>query len=440
MYHIETYGCQMNENDSEKVAGVLENKGYQPVNEIEEADIIILNTCCVRENAELKVFGKLGQLKQLKRENPELLVGICGCMMQEDHVVEEIKEKYDHVDLVFGTHNLHHFSELLEEAKQENSPLVEVWDESKELISDMPVQRVEDHKAKVTIIYGCDNYCTYCIVPYVRGQERSRPVESIDQEIKELVNDGVKEVMLLGQNVNSYGQDLEREIDFADLLVRVSQIESLQRIRYMTPHPRDFNDKLIDTISNLDKVCEQFHLPVQAGSNKILREMNRGYTREEYIKLVNKIRAKNPNAAISTDTIVGFPGETEEDFQKTIELYKEIEFDMAYMFNYSKRSGTPAAEKKNQIPEATKKERLQYLMDLQSEISAQNNKELIGETVEVLVDGPSKKDPNKLSGRSRTYKIVIFEGNENLTGEIVNVMIKEAQSWTLFGELVEKSE
>ena len=439
-YFIRTYGCQMNENDSEKIAGVLENKGYQAVDELEEADIIILNTCCVRENAELKVFGKLGQLKQLKRENPELLVGICGCMMQEDHVVEEIKEKYAHVDLVFGTHNIHHFSELLEEAKQENSPLVEVWDESKELISDMPVQRTEDHKAKVTIIYGCDNYCTYCIVPYVRGQERSRPAASIVQDIEELAADGVKEVMLLGQNVNSYGQDLDREIDFADLLVQINEIEDLDRIRYMTPHPRDFNDKLINTISDLDKVCEQFHLPVQAGSNKILKEMNRGYTREEYIELVNKIRDKNPNAAISTDTIVGFPGETEEDFQKTIELYKELRFDMAYMFNYSQRSGTPAAEKENQIPEEVKKERLQYLMDLQSEIGAEKNKELIGETVEVLVDGPSKKDPNKLAGRSRTHKIVIFEGDENLTGEIVNVMIKKAQSWTLFGELVEKYE
>ncbi|MFO7819345.1 MAG: tRNA (N6-isopentenyl adenosine(37)-C2)-methylthiotransferase MiaB [Halanaerobacter sp.] len=436
-YYIRTYGCQMNENDSEKIAGVLEDKDYQGVDEIEEADIIILNTCCVRENAELKVFGKLGQLKQLKRENPELLIGVCGCMMQEDHVVEEIKEKYDHVDLVFGTHNLHEFSRLLDEAKQDNSPLVEVWDESKELISDMPVERTEEYKAKVTIIYGCDNYCSYCIVPYVRGQERSRPAENIVEEIKELAADGVKEVMLLGQNVNSYGQDLKMEIDFADLLDRVNEIEGLKRIRYMTPHPRDFTDKLITTISNLDKVCEQFHLPVQAGSNKVLKEMNRGYTREEYIKLVNKIRAKNPQAAISTDTIVGFPGETEEDFQKTIELYKEIEFDMAYMFNYSKRSGTPAAKKEDQVPEEIKKERLQYLMDLQSEISAQKNKELVGETVEVLVDGPSKKDKTKLAGRSPGHKIVIFAGDKNLTGEIVDVMIKKAQSWTLFGELVE---
>ena len=436
-YYIRTYGCQMNENDSEKIAGVLEDKGYEATDEIEEADLIILNTCCVRENAELKVFGKLGQLKQLKRENPELLIGICGCMMQEDHVVAEIKEKYDHVDLVFGTHNLHKFSELLEEAKRDNSPLIKVWDESKELISDMPVERTEEHKAKVTIIYGCDNYCTYCIVPYVRGQERSRPVESVIAEIEKLVADGVKEVMLLGQNVNSYGQDLKADIDFADLLAEVNKIDDLARIRYMTPHPRDFNDKLIDTISNLNKVCEQFHLPVQAGSNKILAEMNRGYTREEYIALVDKIRAKNPQAAISTDTIVGFPGETEEDFQKTIELYQEVEFDMAYMFNYSKRSGTPAAKKEDQVPEEIKKERLDYLMDLQSEISAKRNKELIGETVEVLVDGPSKKDKSKLAGRSRTHKIVIFKGDKNLTGEIVNVMINKAQSWTLFGELFE---
>ena len=436
-YFIRTYGCQMNENDSEKLAGVLKNEGYQATEDIEDADIIILNTCCVRENAELKVFGKLGQLKQFKRENPELIIGICGCMMQEDHVVEEIKDKYDHVDLVFGTHNIHHFPKLLQEAKQDNSPLVEVWDDSKELISEMPVQRTEEYKAKVTIIYGCDNYCTYCIVPYVRGQERSRPAEDIIESIKELVADGVKEVMLLGQNVNSYGQDLDHNIDFADLLVEINNLKGLKRIRYMTPHPRDFTDKLIDTISNLDKVCEQFHLPVQAGSNKVLKEMNRGYTREEYIELVKKIRAKNPNAAVSTDTIVGFPGESEEDFQKTIELYQELEFDMAYMFNYSKRSGTPAAEKENQVSEEIKKERLQYLMDLQSEISAQKNQELVGEIVEVLVDGPSKKDPDKLSGRSRTNKIVIFESDKNLTGQIVNVMINKAHSWTLFGELVD---
>jgi tRNA-2-methylthio-N6-dimethylallyladenosine synthase len=435
-YFIRTYGCQMNENDSEKLAGVLEEEGYQPATELEDADIIILNTCCVRENAELKVFGKIGQLKQFKRENPELIIGICGCMMQEDHVVEEIKEKYSHVDLVFGTHNIHHFPQLLQEAKQDKNPLVEVWDDSKELISDMPVQRTDEHKAKVTIIYGCDNYCTYCIVPYVRGQERSRPAEDIIQSIRDLVADGVKEVMLLGQNVNSYGMDLNRDIDFADLLEEINQINDLERIRYMTPHPRDFTDKLIDAMSNLDKVCEQFHIPVQSGSNRILKEMNRGYTREDYIELINKIRAKNPNAAISTDTIIGFPGETEEDFQKTIELYNELQFDMAYTFKYSKRSGTPAAKRENQIPEELKKERLQYLMDLQSDISARKNKELVGETLEVLVDGTSKNNSDKLSGRTRTNKIVIFDGDENLTGQLVNVMIKKAHSWTLFGKLV----
>ncbi|MGM0368900.1 MAG: tRNA (N6-isopentenyl adenosine(37)-C2)-methylthiotransferase MiaB [Bacillota bacterium] len=435
-YFIRTYGCQMNENDSEKLAGVLEKEEYQAATELEDADIIILNTCCVRENAELKVFGKIGQLKQFKRENPELIIGVCGCMMQEDHIVEEIKEKYSHVDLVFGTHNIHHFPQLLQEAKQDKNPLVEVWDDSKELISDMPVQRTDEHKAKVTIIYGCDNYCTYCIVPYVRGQERSRPAEDIIKSVRDLVADGVKEVMLLGQNVNSYGMDLNRDIDFADLLAEINQFDNLERIRYMTPHPRDFTDKLIDTMSNLDKVCEQFHIPVQSGSNRILKEMNRGYTREDYIELINKIRAKNPNAAISTDTIIGFPGETEEDFQKTIELYNELQFDMAYTFKYSQRSGTPAAKRENQITEEIKKERLQYLMDLQSDISACKNKELVGQTLEVLVDGTSKNNPDKLSGRTRTNKIVIFEGDENLTGQLVNVMIKKAHSWTLFGKLV----
>ncbi len=436
-FKIKTYGCQMNEHDSEKIAGVLEEKGYQPTEELEQADVIILNTCCIREKAELKVFGKVGELKHLKRKNPDLIIGICGCMMQQEDVVAEIKEKYSHVDIVFGTHNIHQFEELLKEAQLKREPLVKVWDEGKELIPKMPVRREEDYRAYVTIIYGCDNFCTYCIVPHVRGRERSRPLADIVAEIKELATDGVKEVMLLGQNVNSYGQDFEQEVDFSQLLTEINQIEDLKRIRYMTSHPRDFNQKLIDTVSRLDKVCNQFHLPVQAGSNKILAEMNRGYTREEYIQLIEKIRAKNPNAAISTDVMVGFPGETEKDFADTLDLFKQVKFDMAYSFIYSQRSGTPAAEYKEQVAEEVKKERLQKLLDLQSEISREQNKSYLGQTVEVLIEGPSKKDKSKLSGRTRSNKIVICEGSDDLTGELINVKIKKVQSWTLFGEITD---
>ncbi|GAB6100745.1 tRNA (N6-isopentenyl adenosine(37)-C2)-methylthiotransferase MiaB [Halanaerocella petrolearia] len=435
-YFIRTYGCQMNEHDSEKLSGVLEDEGYQTADELKEADVIILNTCCVRENAELKVFGKLGEIKQLKKENPGLIVGICGCMMQQEEVVNKIKQRYNFVDMVFGTHNIHRFPKLLEDAKEEQKSLVEVWDKAREMIDRMPTDREEDHKAKVNIIYGCDNYCTYCIVPYVRGKERSRPQEDIVQEVETLVDDGVKEVMLLGQNVNSYGKDLEQDIEFADLLEEVNKIDGLPRIRFMTSHPRDFTDKLIETVTSLDKVCEHYHLPVQSGSNRLLKKMNRGYTKEEYLELVKELQERKPKAAITTDLIVGFPGETEEDFAKTMDIYKEVGFDRAFTFIYSKRTGTPAAEMEEQVPEEVKKERHQKLLELQSEIGLEKNKELKGEVVEVLIDGPSKKDPSKYSGRTRTDKIVIVESEQDLTGKLLNVKINKAQSWTLFGEVV----
>ncbi len=436
-YLTVTYGCQMNEHDSEKLAGVLEAEGYGPTEEIEEADVIILNTCCVREKAELKIFGKVGQLKRLKEENPNLIIGICGCMMQQEDVVAEIKAKYRHVDIVFGTHNIHSFPKLLQEAQEQNNPLIEVWDQSKELIPKMPVQRTDDHQALVTIIYGCNNFCTYCIVPYVRGREKSRPLTNILEEVRGLVADGVKEVTLLGQNVNSYGQDLAEELDFADLLAELSKIDALSRIRFMTAHPKDITNKLIDAIATLDKVCEHIHLPVQSGSNRILKEMNRNYTREGYLDLVNRIRAKIANAAISTDVIVGFPGESEEDFIQTLDLFAQVEYDMVYNFIYSKRTGTPAAKKEDQVLEEEKKERLQRLIDLQSEISRKKNQPYLDQTVEVLVEGESKTNSEKLSGRTKTNKIVIFEGSKDLTGQLVNVTIEKVQSWTLFGKLVD---
>ncbi|SJZ60406.1 tRNA (N6-isopentenyl adenosine(37)-C2)-methylthiotransferase MiaB [Selenihalanaerobacter shriftii] len=435
-YRTITYGCQMNEHDSEKLAGVLQNEGYQPTTELEKADIIVLNTCCVRENAELKVYGKVGSLKEYKRENPDLLIGICGCMMQQEEVVQEIKEKYSHVDMVFGTHNIHEFPRLLKEAKEVPKTLIDVWEEKEGLIPDLPSRRESDHKAWVTIIYGCNNFCTYCIVPYVRGREKSRPVKDIVSEVEKLVEEGVKEVTLLGQNVNSYGHDFDKNIDFADLLKELDQIKGLARIRYMTSHPRDFTNDLIDTIANTEKVCQHFHLPIQSGSDRILKEMNRGYSQTEYLNLVKNIRKKMPDAAISTDIIVGFPGETEEDFAETLKVVKEARFDMAYTFKYSQRSGTPAAEMKEQITEEVKKARLQRLMDLQSTISDEKNQSLVGKTVEVFGEGESKKDEDKQMGRTRTNKIVIFNSDSGLTGELISVKINKATSWTLFGDLV----
>ncbi|MCK8825031.1 tRNA (N6-isopentenyl adenosine(37)-C2)-methylthiotransferase MiaB [Fuchsiella alkaliacetigena] len=437
MYHTITYGCQMNEHDSEKLAGVLEEDGYTPTEDIEKADVIIINTCCVRENAELKVFGKVGSLKQYKRQNPELIIGICGCMMQQEEIVQEIKEKYSHVDIVFGTHNIHRFPELLAEARQFQNPLIEVWEQEKGLIPELPAKRESDYQAWTTIVYGCDNFCSYCIVPYVRGRERSRPVENILKEVRELSSEGIKEITLLGQNVNSYGKDLSENIDFADLLQELNKVDGIERIRYMTSHPRDFNQKLIETIADTEKVCEHIHLPMQSGSSKILKEMKRGYNQEEYLELVKEIREAMPEVAISTDFIVGFPGESEADFQETLKVVKEVKFDMAYTFLYSQRSGTPAAKLEEQIPKHIKKERLERLMDLQSQISQEQNEKLVGKTLEVLVEGESKKDSSKLTGRSRSNKIVIFSGDSNLTGELINVNINKAQSWTLFGSLIE---
>lgn len=433
---IETYGCQMNEHDSEKLAGVLKEKGYKLIENTEKADIIILNTCCIRENAEVKVHGKIGYLKQYKRENPDLIIGVCGCMMQQEGMAEKIKDKHPHVDIVFGTHNIHEFSQLLDAAKEESETIIDIWEEKEELIPDLPTRRETDHKAWVTIIYGCNNFCTYCIVPYVRGQEKSRPPLDIVTEIKELANDGIKEVTLLGQNVNSYGHDLDREVNFANLLEQLDQIEGIKRIRYMTSHPRDFTTKLIKAIAKSDKVCEHFHLPIQSGSSRILKKMNRGYTQEEYLALVEEIRKYIPQAAVTTDFIVGFPSETEEDFAETLKVVEEVEFDMAYTFKYSQRSGTPAADMEGQVDEDTKQKRLQKLMDIQSNISARKNKKLLGKTVEVLGDGESKNNPNRQTGRTRTNKIVVFNSDIDLTGKLINVNINKASSWTLTGDLV----
>jgi len=437
-YKIITYGCQMNVHDSEKLAGMLENMGYEKTENKNKADIILFNTCAIRENAELKVFGKVGSLKNLKKENPELIIGIGGCMMQVDEIVNKIHEKYPYVDLVFGTHNIHKVPELINEIKAQKEKVYEVWPEADGLIPDTPVKRQGDYKAWVTIIQGCNNFCSYCIVPHVRGRERSRNLNDIVKEVKNIVEDGIKEITLLGQNVNSYGNDLDNNVNFSMLLSKLNKIEGLKRIRFMTSHPKDLDLEVIKTIKNNNKICEHFHLPVQSGSTKILKKMNRGYTRDEYIELVNMIRNEINNPSITTDFIVGFPGETEKDFEKTIDLVKKLRFDMAFTFSYSPRENTRAAKMNDQIDEEVKDTRLKKLMSIQNEISLEENKRFLGETVEVLVEGESKNNPETFMGRSRRNKLIIFPKEDGIKGKIVDVKINNVKSWTLYGEIVNK--
>ena len=434
-YLILTYGCQMNERDSEVLEGYLENLGYCPAAAEKDADIIILNTCCVREKAELKVFGKLGELSKLKKEKPELIIGICGCMTQQDEVYERIRDKAPYVNLVFGTYNVHQLPNLLLKIQNTGEAAYEIWEKEGDIVENNVSRRIDRIKAYVNISYGCDNFCTYCIVPHVRGRERSRTPDKIIEEISGLVKEGYKEIMLLGQNVNSYGKDLNSNLDFADLLVEVNTIDGLERIRYMTSHPRDFTDKLVETITKCNKVCEHYHLPVQAGSNNILKAMNRGYTREEYLELAEKIEASMSNYSITSDIIVGFPGETEEDFKDTLDIVERVRFDAVYTFAYSPRRGTPAAIMDCQTKDEVKKERLYRLMEVQNKISLEKNMKLVGTNMEVLVESPSKTDSNRLTGRTRTNKIVNFSGEQSLIGTIINVKITKAQTWNLIGEL-----
>lgn len=433
-YYIETFGCQMNLNDSERLAGQLRTIGYQATEVAEQASLILLNTCCVRESAEKRIYGRIGDMKRHKLVNPNIIIGVVGCMAQQDK--EKILKKFSHVNLVMGTHNIHQLVELVEKIVQNSEPVMAVWDEAERLAPDVPTVRQGNISAWVPITYGCNNFCTYCIVPYVRGRERSRPLADIIAEIKQLGTDGFKEITLLGQNVNSYGKDSKSNVDFADLLQAVDQIETIERIRYMTSHPRDMNNRVIDTIKQSKKVCQHFHLPIQSGSDAILEQMNRGYTTAYYRQLVDNIRQAVPNASLTTDLIVGFPGESEEYFIETLEFIKSIKYDAAYTFLYSERSGTPAAKYPNQVPLATKKARLNQLMAVQNQISLDINKQLVGHSVEVLVEGPSKSDENKLMGRTRTNKIVLWEkkGTEKI-GELVNVNIATAQTWVLKGHL-----
>ncbi|MBS3994637.1 MAG: tRNA (N6-isopentenyl adenosine(37)-C2)-methylthiotransferase MiaB [Alkaliphilus sp.] len=434
-YLIETYGCQMNEHDSEKLAGILDNLHYIETSNITEADLVIFNTCCVRESAEFKVYGNLGHLKSIKKKNPDMIIAVCGCMMQQSSVVDLIKKKYNHVDLIFGTHNLHNFPQLLENCKQSDSMLVEVWEEEGEIVEGIPAIRKYDLKAFVNIMYGCNNFCTYCIVPYTRGRERSRSKSEIVSEISKLVTGSTKEITLLGQNVNSYGKTLEPNIEFADLLIEINRIEGLERIRFMTSHPKDISIRLIEAMRDCDKICEHIHLPVQSGSTKILKLMNRDYTKAQYLELIEVFKREIPNLSITTDIIVGFPGETEEDFEETLDLVKTVEFDAAYTFIYSIREGTPAAQLGDQISDEVKHERFNRLVSLLNDIANKKNKSLLGKVLDVLVEGKSKYDDTKLMGRTRTSKLVNFAASEGLIGHTVPVKITVAKTFSLNGEL-----
>lgn len=436
-YTIQTFGCQMNEHDSEKLCAMIEEMGYEKSVLQQECDLIIYNTCAVRENAELKVYGNLGALKNQKRKNPDLKIAVCGCMMQQPHVVEEIKTKYRHVDLVFGTHNIYKFPELLATSMDSESMLVDVWDVDGEVVEGLRSNRKFKLKAFVNIMYGCNNFCTYCIVPYTRGRERSREVKDILDEIKELVKNGTKEVTLLGQNVDSYGKTLDEKVTFAQLLRKVNEIDGLERIRFMTSHPKDISDEVIYAMRDCEKVCEFLHLPVQCGSTSLLKKMNRHYSKEYYLDIIEKARREIPDIAFSTDLMIGFPGETEEDVLDTIDVVRKVKYDTAFTFIYSKRKGTPAANMENQIPEQVKHERFNRVLDAVNEEIAKISESYKDKVVEVLVEGRSKTDENLLTGRTRQNKLVNFTGgNDDLVGKLVNVKITSPKSFSLQGELV----
>lgn len=437
---VDWFGCQMNERDTETLKGLLDEMGYELVDVDDDADVVILNTCSIREHAESKVFGKVGKLKTKKMtDKPDMIIGVCGCMVQREGFAEEIAAKYPHIDMLFGTHNIYTLPELIFKAMDSKKPIIDVWDIDGEVVEQLPVKRDSSLSASVNIIYGCNNFCTYCIVPHVRGRERSRKPEDILNEVKDLASKGYKEIWLLGQNVNSYGKTLEEKCTFAELLKMVDKVEGVDRIRFMTPHPKDLSDEVIDAIVNGNKLCELVHLPLQSGSSSILKSMNRHYTKESYLALVKKIRERIPGVSISTDIIVGFPGETEEDFQDTLDVVAEAKFDLAYTFIYSKRPGTPAATMENQVPEEDKHRRFNKLVELQNSICFENNKKLVGSEFEVLVEGTAEdKQGNKqLMGRTRSNKIVYFNSNDqSIIGTIVNVRVTEGEKFWLRGELI----
>lgn len=435
-YHIITYGCQMNEHDSENIAGMLEALDYSHTPNPEEADVVVMNTCSVREHADKRFFGMLGQFKKQKKNNPDFIICICGCMPQQPHIVEEIRKSFSWVDIVFGTQTIAEFPNLLMERIRTGKKQFSIIANNEEIPEEKESKREFKHKALVNITYGCNNFCTYCIVPYTRGREKSRSLRAVKQEIINLVNDGVKEVMLLGQNVNSF-RDADGN-NFAALIRALDEVEGLERIRFMTSHPKDLSDELIACFGDCKKLCHNIHLPVQSGSDEVLRRMNRHYNRQRYMEIVEKLRATCPDLSISTDIIVGFPGETEEDFQDTLSLVREVEYDSAFTFIYSPRVGTPAAKYDDQIPENIKHERFDRLVDEVNRCSAKKNSEYLGKIVIVMVDGPSKNDAGAWSGRTDTFKLVNFTSEEPLTeGQMVSVRITETKTFSLDGEKVD---
>ena len=430
---VNTFGCQMNAKDSEKLIGVLQAVGYQ-IQETEDADFVLYNTCTVREHANVRVYGRLGVLKRFKDENPDMIIALCGCMMQESEVVEKIRKSYRHVDLIFGTHNIYKLAELLFRRLMEDSMQIEILESAEMSVEELPAQRKYPFKSGVNIMYGCNNFCSYCIVPYVRGRERSRKPEEVLEEVQRLAKDGVIEVMLLGQNVNSYAYG------FPELLKEVAQVEGIEHVRFMTSHPKDLSDDLIEVIRTTPKISRHIHLPLQSGSTRILKEMNRHYTKEDYLALAEKIRTKIPDASITTDIIVGFPGETEEDFADTLDVVRQVEFDSAFTFIYSKRTGTKAASMPDQVPKEVSQERLERLLKAVSETARKRTARLVGTVQKVLVEGLNEKDDAFLTGRLSGNSVVHFKGSSELIGRFVFVRLDEEKGFYYLGSLTEQED
>ena len=435
-YCVTTFGCQMNARDSEKLTGILEEIGYVAAPD-EKADFVIYNTCTVRENANLRVYGRLGVLHGYKKKNKNMTIALCGCMMQEPEVVEKLKKSYKFVDIIFGTHNIFKFAELIVRNFEEKGMIIDIWKDTQEIVEDLPIERKYSFKSGVNIMFGCNNFCSYCIVPYVRGRERSRNPEDIIAEIKNLVADGVVEVMLLGQNVNSYGKNLENPMTFAKLLQEIEKIEGLERIRFMTSHPKDLSDELIEVMANSKKICKHLHLPLQSGSSEILKVMNRRYDKEKYLALVEKIKKAIPDIGLTTDIIVGFPGETEEDFLETMDVVKKVRYDSAFTFIYSKRTGTPAAAMENQVPEDVVKDRFDRLLKEVQTISQEMTARFEGMVEEVLVEDINDHNPELVTGRMSNNHLVHFPGDASMIGKIVKVHLDECKGFYYLGSVVE---
>ena len=433
--NITTFGCQMNARDSEKLVGILERIGYVEVPD-ENADFVIYNTCTVRENANLRVYGRLGYLHSLKKKNPHMMIGLCGCMMQEPQVVEKLKKSYSFVNLIFGTHNIYKFAELVVSSLLSDRMIIDIWKDTDKIVEDLPVERKYPFKSGVNIMFGCNNFCSYCIVPYVRGRERSRNPKDIVREIERLVKDGVVEVMLLGQNVNSYGKNLDEPMTFAQLLTEIEKVEGLKRIRFMTSHPKDLSDELIEVMKNSKKICKHLHLPLQSGSSDILQKMNRRYDKEKYLNLVEKIRTAIPDISLTTDIIVGFPGETEEDFLETVDVVKKVRYDSAFTFIYSKRTGTPAAVMENQVPEDVVKDRFNRLLETVQTIGREMSARDTGKIMEVLVEEQNSQDKHLMTGRLSNNLLVHFEGDTSLIGQLCQIRLDECRGFYYMGTKV----